>query len=89
MAMGRCFLVQGASRHLQLEVVIEDLLYSLTNVEWIKHLHIGHAIEKDDARDKFVGMLHLFGRFFMPLLGKRLVAPVVKEMVMEPVYKLF
>src|SRR6516165_6639251 len=85
MAMSRCFLVQGASRHLQLEVVIEDLLYSLTNVEWVEHLHVRHAIEKDNARDKFVGMLHLFDRFFMPLLGERLVAPIVKEPVMKPV----
>src|SRR5262249_62050908 len=83
MAMGRCFLVQDASRHLQLEVVIENLLYSLTDAQWIKHLHVRHAIEKDNARDKFVGMLHLFDRFFMPLLGKRrLVAPIVKEPVM-------
>src|SRR6516165_3522223 len=85
MAMGRCFLVQDASRHLQLEVVIENLLYSLTDVQWIKHLHVRHAIEKDNARDKFVGMLHLFDRFFMPLLGKRLVAPIVEEPVMKPV----
>src|SRR5262249_21271995 len=85
MAMGRCFLVQDASRHLQLEVVIENLLYSLTDAQWIKHLHVRHAIEKDNTRDKFVGMLHLFDRFFMPLLGKRLVAPIVKEPVMKPV----
>jgi len=44
--MGRCFLVQGASCHLQLEVVIKDLLYGLTDMEWIKHLHIWHTIER-------------------------------------------
>src|SRR5262245_42770111 len=84
MAMGRCFLVQDASRHLQLEVVIENLLYSLTDAQWIKHLHVRHAIEKDNTRDEFVGMLDLIDLSFTRLLAKRLLAPMLKKPVMKP-----
>src|ERR1700722_10245305 len=51
----------------------------------IEHLHIGKAIEEDDAVDELVGMFHLFDGFLAPLLGERLVAPVAEQPVMQPV----
>jgi len=35
--------------------------------------------------DQLVGVLHLLDRFLAPLLGERLVAPIVEQPVMQPV----
>ena len=67
------------------KVDIEDLLDVLPDVQRVEHLHVGEAVEEDDALDELVGMLHFLDRFLAPLLGEILVAPVIQQPVMQPV----
>jgi hypothetical protein len=54
-------------------------------VQRIQHLHVGEAVEEDDAFHQLVGVLHLLDRFLAPLLGEVLQAPVVQQAVVQPV----
>ena len=74
-AMGRRLLVERARRNLGLEIAIEHFLDVLADVQRIEHLHVGKAVEEDDAVDQLVGVLHLLDRFLAPLLGERFQSP--------------
>src|ERR1700752_1104866 len=54
-------------------------------MERIKHLHVRKAVEEDDALDRLVAVRNFFDGFLAPLLGERLVAPIVQQPVMQPV----
>src|ERR1043165_7161275 len=84
-AVGRGLLVERARADFGLQVGVEDLLDVLSDVQRIEHLHVGEALQEDDAVDELVGVLHLLDRFLAPLLGEVLVAPVVEQPVMQPV----
>ena len=75
--MGRGFLIERARVDLGLEIAVEDLLDVLPDVQRIEHLHVGEAVEEDDAVDELVGVLHLLDQFLAPLLGEIVVAPVL------------
>src|SRR6202030_4764184 len=60
-------------------------LYGLPDMQRIKDLHVGETIEEDDAVNQFVRVLHLFDGLFAPFLGKGLVAPVLKQTIMQPI----
>src|SRR5262249_14397229 len=51
----------------------------------IEHLHVGKAVEEDDALDQLVGVLHLLDRFLAPLLGERAIAPIVQQAIVQPI----
>src|SRR6266853_1037568 len=51
----------------------------------IEHLHVGEAIEEDDAVNQLVGVLHLFDGFLAPYLGQGLVAPVLQQAIVQPI----
>src|SRR5512132_2221636 len=60
----RCsFLVELPGRHLRSEIAVQHLFHVLSDVQRVKHLHVGETIEKNDALDQLVGMLHLLDRF--------------------------
>ena len=73
--------LQCASRHLRLQVAVEYLAHGLADVEGIEHLHVRHAIQKDNSDGKSVRMLHFLHQFFTPLLRECLVAPIVEKTV--------
>ena len=54
-------------------------------MEGFQGLHVGEALEKYDALDDFVGMLHLFDRFLAPSLGEHPVTPIVQKTVVQPI----
>src|SRR5262249_33249700 len=85
MAVRRRLLIERAGRDFGGEIAIKHLLDVLADMQRIEHLHIRKAVKKDDALDQLVGMLHLFDGLFAPLLGQRLVAPIVEQTVMQPV----
>src|ERR1051325_7801712 len=78
-------LIESPRREFRSEIAIEHLFDGLTDVEWVEHLHVGKAIEEDDALDELVRVLHLLDRFLAPLFGERLVAPVVEQAVVQPI----
>jgi hypothetical protein len=85
MTMRRRLLVQRTCAHLGGEVAIDDLLDVLTDPQGIEHLHVGKAIEKEDAIGEAVGVLHLLDRFLAPDLGHLQEAPIVEQPVVQPV----
>src|SRR5580704_10152241 len=84
-AMSGGLLVEQARRYFGAEVAIEDLLDVLADMQRVEHLQVGKTVEENDALDQLVGVLHLLDRFLAPLLGERLVAPIVEQPVMQPV----
>ena len=84
-AMGGGLLIERARRHLGREIAVEHLPHVLSDVKRIEHLQVGKAVEKDDALDDLVGVLHLLDRFLAPFLRQVAVAPIVQEPVMQPV----
>src|SRR5436190_5180693 len=85
MAMRRGLFVEGPRIHLGLQVAVDDLLYGLPDPQRLQRLHVGKAIEEDDALDELVGVLHLLNRLLTPFLGEHLVAPIVEKAKMQPV----
>src|SRR5262249_9254111 len=82
----RCgFLVKGARRHLRRKIAVEHFPHVLSDAKRIEHLHVGKAVEEDDARDDIVGVLHLLDRFLAPFLRQVPVTPIVQGPVMQPV----
>src|SRR5215471_18801155 len=52
MAMGGSLLIEVARGMLGLQIAIEHFLDVLPNAQRIEHLHVGKALEKDDARNQ-------------------------------------
>src|SRR5258705_13636415 len=48
-AVGGGFLVEGAGRHLGCQVAVERLLDGLSDMKRVEPLHVGKAVEEDDA----------------------------------------
>src|SRR5262249_17960287 len=67
------------------KIAVEHLPHVLPNAKRIEHLHVGKAVEEDDARDDLVGVLHLLDRFLAPFLGQVPVTPIVQETIMQPI----
>ena len=63
MAIGRRLFVQSPRADLGGEVAVENLLHVLPDVQRVEHLHVGEAVEKDDAFDELVGVLLDIARF--------------------------
>jgi hypothetical protein len=85
MAVRRRLLVERARVDLRRQVAVQHFFGGLADVQGIEHLHVGKAVEEDDALDQLVGVLHLLDRFLAPLLGEILVAPIIEQPVMQPV----
>src|SRR6266516_667854 len=85
MAMRGGFLVERPRRHLRRKIAVEHLSDVLPDAKRIDHLHVGKAVEEDDALNDLVRMLHLLDRFLAPFLGQRPVTPIVQQPVMQPV----
>src|SRR5580700_10411621 len=83
--MGRRLLVERTGRHFRGKIAVEDLFDVLPDVERIEHLHVGKSVEKNDALDDLVRVLHFLDRLLAPLLGERLVAPVIQQSIMQPI----
>ena len=84
-AMGGGLLVEIARGILGLQVAVEHLFDVLPDVQGVDHLHVGETVEKNNALDDLVGVLHLLDRLLAPILGEVAVAPVVQQPVMQPV----
>ena len=84
-AVGGRLLVKIARLVFGREIGVEHFLDGLPDMQRIEHLHIGKAFEEDDAHGDLVGMLHLLDGFLAPLLGERLVAPIIEQAIMQPV----
>src|SRR5438874_2986059 len=78
MAVGCRLLVKGASAKLGGEVAFDDFPDVLADPQRIEHLHVGKAIEENDAVGEAVGVVHLLDRFLAPLLGELQQAPVMQ-----------
>ena len=85
MAIGRRFLIEVARIDLGGEIAIEHLLHGLADAQRVEHLQIGEALEKDDALDQLVGVMHFLDRFRLPFLGEIAKTPIVEQPVMQPV----
>ena len=83
--MGRRFLIERARRHLRRQIAVQHLFDVLPDVQRVEHLHIREAVEKDDALDELVGVLHFLDQFLAPLLGQILVAPIFEQPIVQPV----
>jgi hypothetical protein len=51
----------------------------------IDDLHIRKSIEKDDALDDLVSVLHFLEGFGAPFLRQRAISPILQEPVVQPV----
>ena len=67
------------------EVGFDDLLDRLPDAQRIEILHVGEAVEEEDAVDELVGVPHLLDGFLAPLLGEVLEAPIVQQAIVQPV----
>ncbi len=67
------------------EVALDDLFHVLADPQGIEHLHVGKAVEEQDAVGEAIGVLHLLDRFLAPDLGHLQQAPIVEKPVVQPV----
>ncbi len=77
-AVGRGFLVKIAGADLGGQIALDDFLDVLADPQGIEHLHVGKAVEEQDAVGELVGVLHLLDGFLTPGLGHLQQAPVVQ-----------
>ena len=84
-AVSRRLLVKRTGGHLGSKVAIQYLLDGLPDMQRIKHLHVGKAIEENDAMNEFIGVFHLFDGLLAPFLGKGLIAPVLEQTIVQPI----
>lgn len=83
MARGRQ--VEFACVHLRRKIAFKDFLDAFANPELVERLHIGRAVQKENARHELVGVVHFLDRFGAPGLGEILVAPIVEDAIVEPI----
>ena len=84
-AVGRRFLIKVSRADLGGEVAFDDFPDVLADPQRIKHLHVGKAVEENDAVGEAVGVVHLLDRFLAPLLGELQQAPVMQQPEMQPI----
>ena len=77
------FFVERAGGDLGLEIAVEDFLHVLPDVQRIEHLHVGEAVQEDDAIHELVGVLHLLDRFLPLELGELVDAPMVEQAIVQ------
>src|SRR5215207_6899202 len=85
LAVRRRLLVKRARAQFRLQVTVEYLLHRLAAMQRVEHLHIGKALEEDDAHREAIGVAHFLDRLLAPFFRQRLEAPVVQQTVMDPV----
>src|SRR5262249_49916551 len=59
--------------------------HRLADVHLAEALHVGNALEVEDALDQLVGVLHLADRFLTELVPQPLVAPVLAHPAVDEV----
>ena len=79
MAIGRGFLIERARVVLGGEIAFEHFLHVLADAQRIEHLQVRKAVEKQDAVDELVRVLHFLDQFLAPFLGEILEAPMVEH----------
>src|SRR6476469_881947 len=67
------------------EIAVQDFLDVLADAQRIERLHVGEAVEKQDAIDEAIGVLHFLDAFLAPDFCEVLVSPIVEQPVMEPI----
>src|SRR5262245_19775396 len=85
MAVGRRLLVERAGAVFGLQIALQHFLDVLPDMQRIENLHVGEALEEDDAHRELVGVLHLLDGLLAPFLGEIAQAPIVEQTVMDPV----
>src|SRR5882672_9249636 len=85
MAITRRLLIKGARGHLSRKIAIQYLFDGLPDMQRIEHLHVGKAIEENDAMNELVGVFHILDGLLAPYLGKGLVAPVLEQAIVQPI----
>src|SRR5689334_9300970 len=79
------FLIKIARADFGGEIAFDDLLDVLPDPQGIEYLHIGKAVEKNDAIGEAVGVLHFLDGFLAPGLGHLEQAPIAQEAVVQPI----
>src|SRR5229473_3273893 len=85
MAITRRLLIKGTRGHLSRKIAIQYLFDGLPDMQRIEHLHVGKAIEENDAMNQFIRVFHLLDGLLAPFLGKGLVAPVLEQAIVQPI----
>src|SRR6266850_2085975 len=70
---------------LELQIQTELLRHGLADVHLAEPLHVGHALEVEDALDQLIGVAHLTNRFLAELLPQPLVAPVLAHPAVDEI----
>ena len=84
-AKGGGLQVKGARGEFRIQVHLDDFLHGFANRQRVQLLHVGKAVEEQDAGGELVGVGHFLNGFFPPFLRQALVAPVVEDAVMQPI----
>ena len=71
--------VHGMRFHLPAQIALQDFLHILADEQLAQILQVRQAIQKQDALDQPVGMLHFIDGFFVLELAEPLHAPVVEH----------
>ena len=66
-------------RHLELEIALETFLHTLADEQLAQVLQIGQTVEKQNALDEAIGMLHLVDRLILLVLLQAHQAPVAEH----------
>src|SRR6185437_11783662 len=66
-------------RHLELQVALETLPHVLTDEQLAEVLQVGQAVEKQDALNETIGMLHLIDRLFLLVRLQALQTPMTEH----------
>src|SRR4051794_6034496 len=85
MAPGCAFLIKRARAKLGCEVALNDFLDVLADPQRVQHLHVGKAVEEQDAVGKAVGVVHFLNGFLAPGLGHLQETPMIQQPEMQPI----
>ena len=62
-----------------------NFFHRLADHKPVKILQIGQALQKQNALDQLVGMLHFLNRFFLKLFRKLVITPVERHARMQEI----
>src|SRR5690606_2270400 len=64
---------------------LQNFLDGLADAQWCDALQIGMPLEKNDALDQSIGVMHFLDGFCAFPIGQFCVAPVVQQTIMDPI----
>ena len=85
LAIGDGLLQQAMRGDLDLQVAVQGFDGGLADVELAQVLQVRQALDRQDALDQAIGVLHLLDRLLVLMLGQLLEAPVLQHARMQEV----